>query len=87
MAPRIAPLLTIQAVEMATKMVQNRIAMQELREAPDALHSRSKDRTAIAALLEVIRRALSATRKRFARNEGRNSVRNDAEEQKASDAK
>ena len=56
LAPRIAPLLTIQAVEMAKKMVHNRIAMQELREAPDSPRSRSKDRTAIGALLEVIRR-------------------------------
>lgn len=56
LAPRIAPLLTIQAVEMAKKMVHNRIAMQELREAPDAPLSRSKDRTAIGALLEAIRR-------------------------------
>jgi glycosyltransferase involved in cell wall biosynthesis len=37
LAPKIAPLLTMQTVEMAKKLVRNRIQLQALREAPASL--------------------------------------------------
>jgi glycosyltransferase involved in cell wall biosynthesis len=56
LAPRIGPLLTTQAVEMAKKMVRNRAAMQELREPSGARGSRQRDRRTIGTLLQAIRR-------------------------------